>query len=71
VDTDPYPLFKMLHPTAILSLFAALLAERSVVFISSSYYHLGPVIGYLVALLEPFSWPNPIIPVLPMTIRMV
>ncbi|KAJ6244245.1 receptor mediated endocytosis [Anaeramoeba flamelloides] len=64
-DNDFDTLFTLLSIENIIIIFSALMQERKLIFISRSLEYLTPCIFSLLSLLYPFSWPYPLIPILP------
>jgi len=60
-----FPLFECLPPAKVLELFALLLTERQVVFISQQLSLLTACVQAATSLLYPLAWPHALIPVLP------
>lgn len=60
-----FPLFECLPPAKVLDLFALVLCERQVIFISQQYSLLTACAQAITSLLFPLSWPHALIPVLP------
>eukprot|EP01104_Vermistella_antarctica_P000352 TRINITY_DN1043_c1_g1_i1.p1 TRINITY_DN1043_c1_g1~~TRINITY_DN1043_c1_g1_i1.p1 ORF type:complete len:956 (+),score=166.81 TRINITY_DN1043_c1_g1_i1:479-3346(+) len=59
------PLLKALDPIRIVAVFAALLAERRIIFSSAKLSKLTSCVQACVALLYPFTWQHIYVPVLP------
>ena len=66
-DAEFTALFKHMGVSGVLAIYAALLAERHVLFVSSSYSRLCSCIHASVALLYPFVWQHILVAVLPET----
>ncbi|KAJ3452099.1 c-myc promoter binding protein [Anaeramoeba flamelloides] len=64
-DNDFDTLFTLLSIENIIIIFSALAQERKLIFISRSLEYLTPCIFSILSLLYPFSWPYPLIPILP------
>ena len=64
-DAEFTVLFKHIGVSGVLAIYAALLAERHVIFVSSSYSRLCSCIHASVALLYPFVWQHILVAILP------
>jgi hypothetical protein len=53
---DFSPLFCLMEPDNIISIFASLLVERRVIFVARKLSNLSSCIQACVALLYPFTW---------------
>lgn len=60
-----FPLFECLPPAKLLDLFAVVLTERQVVFISQQHSLLTAAIQAIISLMYPLAWPHALIPILP------
>jgi hypothetical protein len=60
-----FPLFECLSPDNVLALFAAVLTERQILFISSQYGLLTCCAEAITSLIYPLSWTHAYIPILP------
>lgn len=60
-----FPLFECLSPEKILNLFALVLVERQVLFVSSQYSLLTLSAEAITSLLYPITWSHAYIPILP------
>jgi DENN (AEX-3) domain/uDENN domain len=60
-----FPLFECLSPDNVLSLFALLLTERQLIFVSSQYSLLTSCAEAVTSLMYPLSWTHAYIPILP------
>ena len=60
-----YPLFECLSPENILHLFALIVTERQILFISSQYSLLTIAAEAATSLLYPLQWSHAYIPILP------
>jgi hypothetical protein len=60
-----FPLFECLSPESILSLFALVLVERQILFVSSQYSLLTLSAEAITSLLYPITWSHAYIPILP------
>ena len=59
------PLFECLSPESVLALFALVLTERQVIFVSSQYSLLTACAEATTSLMYPLTWTHAYIPVLP------
>lgn len=59
--------FTAMHPSRLVMILEMLLAERKVLILSKDIGLLSYIIEILIALLYPFSWPYPVISVLPLS----
>ncbi|KAJ5076148.1 denn domain-containing [Anaeramoeba ignava] len=64
-DIDVSTIFTKLDSRLILCLFASLLFERRIIFISSNIETISNIIHASVSLLQPFQWHHVFIPILP------
>jgi len=62
---DYSDLFQIFDDTKIIKIFASLLFERRILFISSNLGRLSSVIHAAASLLTPFAWQHVFIPILP------
>jgi hypothetical protein len=60
-----FPLFECLSPENICVLFALVLTERQLLFVSSQYSLLTSCAEAITSLIYPFSWPHLYVPILP------
>lgn len=60
-----FPLFECLSPDNVMSLFALLLTERQLIFVSSQYSLLTSCAEAVTSLIYPLSWTHAYIPILP------
>ena len=60
-----FPLFECLSPENVLSLFALILTERQLIFVSSQYSLLTSCAEAVTSLIYPLSWTHAYIPILP------
>ena len=60
-----FPLFECLSPEKLLEVFALVLTERQLLFISSQYSLLTCSIEAITSLIYPLTWCNSYVPVLP------
>lgn len=60
-----YELFEVMSIGDILSTLGCLLTEQFVVMICKDKFKLTRIFLYLLSLLYPFQWENPVIPTLP------
>jgi hypothetical protein len=64
-DVPISPLLTRLDPQSILLLYAAMLCERRILFVSNSISVLSSSVHAALALLQPFKWQNICIPLIP------
>jgi hypothetical protein len=60
-----FPLFECLSPENIMALFALVLTERQLIFVSSQYSLLTSCAEAITSLIYPLSWTHAYIPILP------
>jgi hypothetical protein len=61
-----FPLFECLSPETVLLLFALILTERQILFISSQYNLLTTSAEAIINLMYPLTWTHAYIPILPL-----
>ncbi|KAJ3435256.1 c-myc promoter binding protein [Anaeramoeba flamelloides] len=64
-DIDFTFLFSLLDPQNVIKCFTALLCEKKIIFVSSNYRLIFPVIEAIKTLIYPFTWAFAYIPLLP------
>jgi hypothetical protein len=64
-DAEFAPLFKCMGVSGVLAIYSALLAERHVLFVSSSYVRLCSCIHASMAMIYPFVWQHILVAILP------
>ncbi|KAJ6244905.1 c-myc promoter binding protein [Anaeramoeba flamelloides] len=64
-DIDFTFLFSLLDPQNVIKCFTALLCEKKIIFVSSNYRLIFPVIEAIKTLIYPFNWAFAYIPLLP------
>lgn len=69
IDSPLRFILLMLSPEQVLTIVGALLTEQRIIFVSSEYAKLTPIINALLALIYPFKWQHVYIPVIPAHLR--